>query len=163
MNKLKTLLVTGTMAVTALGLGATAFADSGDGGYCKKGGKQGKHSRGGKHDMHRDPEKMLERMAKKLGLDDNQQSQIRNILTAGVETKTGLHEDMQANREQLREAMSANAFDEAKITELANAQGDLKAKMIIERARTKSGIHAILTEEQRSQAASFMEKRRMRK
>ena len=54
------------------------------------------------------------------------------------------------------EALTANgAFDEGQVSALANEQGSLMAKMTVERARVKSQIAAILTDEQKAKTAQM--------
>ena len=56
------------------------------------------------------------------------------------------------------ETLTANgAFDEGQVSALAAEQGSLMAKMTVERARVKSQIAAILTDEQKAKAAQMRE------
>ena len=58
---------------------------------------------------------------------------------------------MVENRKQLRTVMNRGTYDEAKVQQLAQAQGNLKAEMIVLRTKTQSQIRNVLTDQQREQ------------
>jgi len=102
----------------------------------------------------------LDRMAKKLDLTDDQQSQIEAITADAKSQMNDLRQEMQANRKALRELTQQSLLDEAEVRNVADTQGDLKADMIVLRAQRHAKIAAILTEDQRAQLEEMRGKRR---
>jgi Spy/CpxP family protein refolding chaperone len=71
-----------------------------------------------------------------------------------------LREELQAQREALRELTQQSVLDEAEVRNVADTQGDLKADMIVLRAQRHAKIAAILTDDQRAQLEEMRSKRR---
>lgn len=93
-----------------------------------------------------------------LDLSDEQKAQVKQIMVASHEKLKPVFEALKANRDKLKEATKAGAFDEAAVTAIANEQGSLHAQMIVERQRTMSQIYAILTDEQKAKFAEIRDK-----
>lgn len=98
------------------------------------------------------PEGKFARMADVLGLSEPQREQVRAILQAEREKTAPLRQAMGESQRQLRQAMHAATIDEAAIRTAVANQAQLRAELIISRARTRSQIHALLTPEQRALA-----------
>jgi len=98
------------------------------------------------------PERHFGRMADVLGLSEAQQEQVKAILQAEREKSAPLRQAMGESQKQLRQAMRAATVDEAAIRSILGNQAQLRAELIISRARTRSQIHALLTPEQRALA-----------
>lgn len=157
MRKLhKSLLIGSILALSATTAGM-AFADGSQGAGCN----HGKHMKMGRGDF--DGERRLERMTKKLDLSDAQREQIRTIFDANQAERQALHENMQQNRETLRNLMASENPSEADIRAIADTQGQLKADMIMMKTKTKLAIQAILTEAQKAKMQSMREKHQYRK
>jgi protein CpxP len=92
-------------------------------------------------------------MFRQLNLTDDQKAKVKEILEANKATIQPIREAMKANHEKLA-ALNGN-FDEAQVSAIAKEQGDLTAQMIVARARVKSQIFAILTDEQKAKAAQL--------
>lgn len=95
------------------------------------------------------------RMAEKLGLTEEQKTQIKQILE---ESRTRVEPLMQAartNHEQIRELGKDGTFNEAEVNRLAGLQAENTRQMIVEKERTKAAIFAILTPEQRVKAGEM--------
>lgn len=102
--------------------------------------KAGKHDRG-------------ERMAKILGLSDEQQEQIRAIHQEERATVEPLRKSLHDQRQQMHAATGAETFDETAVRALAAEQAEIQAELMVERARTENRVQAVLTPEQRELSA----------
>jgi Spy/CpxP family protein refolding chaperone len=91
-------------------------------------------------------------MAEVLGLSDAQQEQVKAILQAEREKSAPLRQAMGESQKQLRQAIRAANIDEAAIRAIVANQAQLRAELIISRARSRSQIQALLTAEQRALA-----------
>ncbi len=156
MKKLSKPLLAGVLIVSSLSLAATASAvSSSEGSGCERSGhKMGQgHKRG-------DRGFKVERMADKLGLTDDQSTQIKAVIAQSKQQMSDQRDKMQENRKQLRVLTKQSPLNEAEVRKIADAQGDLKADMIVLRAQQHAKIHAILTDEQRTQWEQMRGKRR---
>ena len=95
------------------------------------------------------------RMAQALNLTPEQQAQIKNIMQAEKPKMQPLMEQLRADEQQIREATKTTPFDEAKVSSLATGEAQVRAQMIVERARMQSQIYQLLTPEQRSKAEAM--------
>jgi len=66
-------------------------------------------------------------------------------------TRGDAGDEVRANRAQLRDLTRQSGFDEDVVRVVADKQGDLKAEMIVLRARQRSEMKALLSDEQRAQ------------
>ena len=102
----------------------------------------------------RDPagEARLGRTALRLGLTEDQKTQIRGIL----KTHAGeIEAQMRAGRDgrkALREAMAVEPLDEGRVRQQALALGEIRADGAVLRARIRSEIWPVLTPEQQAKA-----------
>ena len=137
------------IAIIALAVLATGvmFAVAQRSGDDKKGGWGGRggHHRGGM-------------MLRGLDLTDEQKAKVEEIMEAEKTKVQPVFAALKANREKLHDLTANGAFDEAQVTALAGEQGDLSAQLIVEKERVKSQIFAILTDEQKAQAAEMRAK-----
>lgn len=138
------------VATGAMFIFAQQGANKGQTEFGKHGGKHGK--RGGGHGF----------FLRGLDLTDEQKAQVKQIMEASRDKNKAVREQMKANHQKLDELTSNGAFDEAQVTAIANSQGALQAKMIVEKERVKSQIFAILTDEQKAKAAQMKEQMKER-
>ena len=110
-----------------------------------EGGFPGKHRGMG-------PGNRFARMAKKLGLTETQQEQVKAILESEREKAAPLLQQLAENREKIRKAIEAEHLDEAAVRTLAASQNETRVELVVSRARAKSEIFALLTPEQRESA-----------
>ncbi|RII27178.1 MAG: hypothetical protein CXR31_07965 [Geobacter sp.] len=96
------------------------------------------------------PEKRLAHMAKKLGLSDAQQGQIKAIFAAEREKSKPLMEKMRDYRQQMRDAAKATPFDEAAVRSVATNRAQTEIELAVSRARVRNQINALLTPEQQA-------------
>ena len=147
MKKLSKPLVAGVLIVSSLGLiGAASALPFGEGPGCWRGSHQmgPGHKFGGRGFN-------VDRMAEKLNLTDDQRTQIEAIMEESIQQMSDQRDRMQDNREQLRELIQQSPLNEAEVRKVADAQGDLKADMIVLRAQKRAKINTVLTDDQRAQ------------
>jgi Spy/CpxP family protein refolding chaperone len=98
-------------------------------------------------------------MAKALNLTDAQKEQIKSIWQANRTSSRPLMQQMAQNRLAMLAATSGGAFDQAKVTALANQQAQLMAQMAVQRELIHSQIYnQVLTSEQRATADQMRQK-----
>lgn len=134
-------LIISTAGVVSM-VSASSFEDRAG---CKRAADyvaKGKHRYGQRPDM--------ERLAKRLDLSEEQRAQTKAISNKYRDMKVDLRDRMRQNRSELRELTRQADFDESAIRRLAEKQGDLKAEMIVLRARQRADLGTILTGEQRA-------------
>ncbi len=105
---------------------------------------------------------MLRRMNRELNLSDAQQSQIKSILQAERAKTQPIREQLRQNQLSQNNGVTGN-FDEAQARTFANKQSQLMSDLMVERARTKSQIFAVLTPDQRQKAQQLMQEHRQRR
>jgi len=128
--------------IGGLGFGQALAHARGDGGCWKN------HQKGG----DRGPGTRLALIAEILNLTEEQKSHIAAIHQEERQNIRPLREKMRETREQIRQAASAQPFDEAKVRSLAASQADIKTELMVSRLRTQNRISAVLTPEQRDLA-----------
>jgi Spy/CpxP family protein refolding chaperone len=136
MNR-KSILALVTALILAV-LGATALAQNSFGPGEKHGGFRGGH--------------FGQRMAAELGLTDQQQTQIKQILQNEKANVEPLREQLRSAHQQMLAATKGGAFDEAQVRSLANQQAQTQANLIVEREKVKAEIYKVLTPDQRVKA-----------
>ncbi|MGO9516444.1 MAG: Spy/CpxP family protein refolding chaperone [Candidatus Korobacteraceae bacterium] len=98
-------------------------------------------------------------MAKALNLTDAQKAQVKSIMQANRTSMRPLMQQMEQNRLAMLTATSGGAFDQAKVTALANQQAQLMAQMTVNRQSIQSQIYnQVLTPEQRATADQMRQK-----
>ena len=114
-------------------------------------GRQGRHGRRGH-------EGMVKRMTRKLELTDQQVKKVKSVLTDARKKGIGLRADARVAGIELREMVSLEAVDKAKIgakvDEIAKIRGDLL------RARTDAAlaVREVLTPEQMAKADDMLKR-----
>ena len=131
--------------VAVLVIGATVFAfGRGLHGF---GQERGGHGRG----PMPGPE-MVDHMAKALGLNADQTTQIKAIFESVRPAEEARQAKLEELHKQLEAATANGQFDETKVREIANQQAQIAADRTVEHMRMKSKAFAILTPEQRAKA-----------
>lgn len=129
-------------ALITASLFAAGTAMSGEGGHCDKmhHGKMGERG-----DMHHG----LQQKLKELNLSSEQQAQVKEIMEKQKSQREAHMKAMQESRQALREATRSDAYDSAKVREIANKQAALHADMTVLRTETMHRIYSLLTPEQK--------------
>src|SRR5271167_5196049 len=98
-------------------------------------------------------------MFKALNLTDAQKAQVKSIMQTNRATTRPLMQQMAQNRLAMLTATSGGAFDQAKVTALANQQSQLMAQMTVQKESTQHQIYTqVLTPEQRATADQMRQK-----
>ena len=142
------ILMIGTLLVAG-----SAFAWSG--GHNKKNcdGFQGHRGQGMTQEQHEDRmENRLEKMAVILDLTEQQKGQLETLFEKKWQDRQSMRTEMEASRKTLREYKQGNNFDESEFRAIAQKHADLKAEMMVQRAKTKQQVFAVLTPEQQQKA-----------
>ena len=116
-------------------------------------GQHGETRRGGRGGHF--GERGLLRMADRLDLSDEQKTQIKTILEDSKTRVKPLMEEMRAQHEALAALGTDGRFDAEKVEAAAAAQSAASKQLIVEKEKTKAAVFAVLTPEQRTQAAEL--------
>jgi periplasmic protein CpxP/Spy len=95
---------------------------------------------------------MVEHMAAVLGLTEDQKTQIKALMDGLQPAEEARHQKMEELHKQLEAATANGQFDETKVREIANQQGQIHAEQILEHERMKAKVFSLLTPEQRIKA-----------
>jgi Spy/CpxP family protein refolding chaperone len=105
----------------------------------------------------------LNRLSEKLGLTSEQKAKLEAILANTRPQLEQINQQRKANRQALRNLTQQDHYDEAEVTRLAEAQGDLTAQRVKLASQTKAEVFALLTPQQREKVQAMMEKKRLQK
>lgn len=97
-------------------------------------------------------ENHLEKMVVILDLTDQQKDQLENLFEKKWQDRQSMRTEMQASRESLREYKQGKEFNESEFRAIAQKHADLKTEMMVQRAKTKQQLFAVLTPEQQQKA-----------
>lgn len=103
-----------------------------------------------------------ERMAEKLDLSAEQQTEVQKLCEANRAQADKLHAKMAEVRRQLRQAVEPKNFDEKALRKLAAEKNLLQTELMVNRARAHSQIYALLTPEQQELADLARKLQRLR-
>ncbi|MEA3544152.1 MAG: Spy/CpxP family protein refolding chaperone [Thermodesulfobacteriota bacterium] len=138
----------------------TVFAWSG--GHGKRNDNNGYEQKGQGITQEQHAERMenhLGKMAIILDLTDQQKDQVKNLLENKWRDRQSARAEMLASRENLREYRQGKEFNETEFRTKAQKHADFKTEMMVQRAKTKQQIFAILTPEQQQKAENLRELR----
>jgi Spy/CpxP family protein refolding chaperone len=100
------------------------------------------------------------RMFQALQLSDAQKSSIQELFATNRENLRPLREQVQQQRQLLREATEKQPFDESQVRFHAQELAKLQSEMMVAHAALMNQVTAILTPEQRATLATLREQRR---
>lgn len=143
---MKRQMVIGPLLVVAMASGissVSALAHEG------RGGRHGASDDCRDHEPGERSGHFLDRMAKELGLNAEQQAQAKKIIAAEKEVVGPLFKKLDEARARVREAGEGAKFDEAAVRAAAAKENEIRTELMVSHARTRSRISAILTAEQR--------------
>ncbi len=102
-------------------------------------------------------------MAKQLNLTDAQKEQIKTLMQSQRATMRPLRQQLAENRKAMLAATANGAFDQAKVTTIANQQAQLMAQLMVQRESIHHQIYTqILTPDQRTTADTMRAKQMAR-
>jgi protein CpxP len=137
--KTKLMVVVSVMALVLCGAAMVAYAQGPEGGPHHGWGGPGHGGMGF--------------MARELNLTDAQKAQVKTIMQANHANMKPIMQQMEQNRAAMLAATANGAYDQAKITALANQQAQLQAAMTVQHEALKHQIYTqVLTSEQQAKA-----------
>ena len=110
----------------------------------------------------RDPARMVERMSRILDLDELQEQNISNILTAAQPEIDALRERGKANREAMRALDTSDPDYSTKLNTLASDIGELATEATLLFGRVRLEVTGQLSDEQAAELQQAFEQRRGR-
>jgi periplasmic protein CpxP/Spy len=99
---------------------------------------------------------MMGFFARKLDLTDAQRAQVKDIMAKEKPNFQPLMLQMAQNRQQMRQIVMANGFDEARIRELASQQTQTMTELTVQRARVAAEMFQVLTAEQKAKLTAMI-------
>ena len=108
-------------------------------------------------------EHRMARMTEVLDLNEQQQEQIKQLMTAQFEQTQDLQGQLRQNRDALRQQLHGVDFDEQSFRAMAGKQAGLKTEMLVSRAKLKLQINALLSPEQQQKAEKLLQLRENRR
>jgi protein CpxP len=88
---------------------------------------------------------------KQLNLTDDQKAKMKQIRESFAERNKPLREQLQAKRQELRQANEGGTFNEALATQKLTEMASLEAKLMGEQYRQHQEVLSVLTAEQKAQ------------
>lgn len=141
------------LASLALTAGAAAADERGGPGF---GGRHGDMS------QFRDPARMVERMSRVLDLDELQEQNINNIVSAATPEIDALRDRRKSTREAMRALDPADPDYSAKLSTLATDIGELATESTLLLGRVRLEVSEQLTDAQKAELKEAFEQRRGR-
>jgi protein CpxP len=87
----------------------------------------------------------------RLNLTDDQKAKIKQIRESAASGNKPLREQLQAKRQELRQATEGGTFDEALVTQKLTEMAGLQAKLMGEEFKLHQAMQSVLTAEQKAQ------------
>jgi Spy/CpxP family protein refolding chaperone len=106
--------------------------------------------------------RMLGFYADYLDLSDAQQAQVKDILAKEKPVLRPLVQQWAQANQQMRQFEQAGAYDETRVRAIANQQSQTMTELIVQKARIKSELMAVLTAEQKDKMAKLEARREAR-
>jgi Spy/CpxP family protein refolding chaperone len=97
-----------------------------------------------------------------LDLTDAQQAQMKDIIAKEKPTIQPLIQQLAQGHQQMSQLEQAGTFDEAKVRTLANQQSQTMTELMVQKARIKSELVALLTPDQKAKLAKLEARRAAR-
>ncbi len=113
---------------------------------------------GGRGDGPGRGEHMLGMALKGLDLTDDQKASVKAIMEASKTNVQPLMQQMRDNHKTIADLTANGAFEQAKVEAAATEQGNIMAKLIVEREKAKAQVFALLTDDQKAKAAAMKTK-----
>ena len=148
----KTVLISLVLVGTLLSAGS-AFAWPGHSGKGNGDNFSNRNGQGMFQEQHQERmEDRLARMAVVLDLTETQKKQIENLVDEKWGNRQTMRIQMQLSQKELREYKRGDKFDESEFRAKAQKQADLKTGMMVQDAKIRQQILALLTPEQQQKA-----------
>ena len=105
---------------------------------------------------------MLGFYADYLDLTDAQQAQMKDIIAKEKPTIQPLIQQLAQGHQQMSQLEQASTFNEANVRALASQQSQTMTELLVQKARIKSELVALLTPDQKAKLAKFQARRAAR-
>ena len=112
-------------------------------------------------DMEHDPGRMIAHMTERLDLTQEQQGQIKEIMAASRTQSGADRERMKVLRQKMR--AQRDNFDAGEAQNIADEIGELTSRTVFQATSTQARIYQLLTDEQKAEMDTMMEKRQERR
>lgn len=93
-----------------------------------------------------------------LDLTDEQKAKVKEIMDASRTNVEPLMKQMHDNHTKIAGLGSDGKFDQATVEALATEQGNVMAKLIVEKEKAKAQVFALLTDAQKAKAVEMRQK-----
>jgi periplasmic protein CpxP/Spy len=171
LGRIQTFAVAGLSALalaTPLALAQTAGGEQGQGNRTERHGKGGHRGGrggefGGRRGGHRGGGHFGGGMFRGIELTDAQKASLKQLHQSFGERTKSLREQLHAKRQELRQAESGTAFNEALATQKLQESASLQAKLMAESFRLRQESLSILTAEQKAQLEQRKQQREQRR
>jgi periplasmic protein CpxP/Spy len=121
---------------------------------------EGKPNCGEQHRRHgQRGEHFFKKLAKELGLNDQQKSQAKAILEASRAQNKPYFKAMMTEKRQMKELILTGSADEAAIRAQSAKVAAAEADLAVQRAKEAKQLLALLTPEQKTKLKTIMDKR----
>ena len=117
----------------------------------------------GKHKRDSSPEKRMQRLAKSLDLNAEQQAQLSKMMQSNMAQRAANQAFAQNDRAQLKSIIQAKEFDESAWLALHEQNKQEKLTMAISKAKSRFDMMSVLNTEQREKFAKIMQKSKVKK
>jgi len=124
----------------------TKRAEQGQQGHGKGWGRRGGFGQRGGHGRG-----MRGGMFRGITLTEDQKARVKQIHESFQTRTQGLHEELRAKRQELRQASEGSTFNEALATQKMQETAALRAKLMGERFKMQQEMESVLTAEQKTQ------------
>ena len=158
LGRIQTFAVAGLSALALATPIAMAQTAGGEQGQTAKTERRGKGERGGRHERRGGGEFGGKRgghfggqMFRGLDLTEEQKTRMQQLRQSFGERTKSLREQLHAKRQELRQAESGTAFNEALATQKLTEAAGLQAKLMAEEFRLRQESLSVLTAEQKAQ------------
>lgn len=153
MNK----LIITIISILMLSVSNVALAQNSDDGFGDRGKRHQRSMQGNPF------VEQVMRGIKRLDLEDEQRASIRSIMQTLKADSRDLMEQTRAGHLQLRALITAENYDEAAVTAVAEKEGELATERMILSSRALSDIYAQLNEEQQAELNAMAAERMAKK
>ncbi|MGX5175274.1 Spy/CpxP family protein refolding chaperone [Aliikangiella sp. IMCC44653] len=121
-------------------------------------------SAGPHHKGHGDKQQhRTHRMLEALDLTEAQQAEVKKIHSEGKDDRKAQHKQMKSLKKQLHGLLQAEQIDEGAIKAVSLQMAEQKADMLINKARKKQRVYALLTPEQQQKWQAIELKKQAKK
>jgi len=98
----------------------------------------------------------------RLGLTDDQKTQVKDIMTKERPTLQPLMTQLTQSRMQLQQYEATGNFDEAQVRTMAAQQAQIMTELTVQKARIQSEMMKVLTPDQKSKLVELQNERQQR-